>query len=78
MTSPLNIKRYGHGIGVITINGQEILAVIGGSDGSSLFDSVELYNIETKEWEISNIRLNGSGRTNLQILQIKLADILSK
>ena len=76
MASPMNFKRAYHGMGVITINGEDKLVVIGGSGSDG---SVELYNIETKKWEISNIRLNGSGRTTmLSFLQIKLADIISK
>ena len=75
MASPMNFARCHHGMGVITINGQDTLVVIGGSGSDG---SVELYNIETKKWEISNIRLNGGRTTMLQVLQIKLADIMSK
>ena len=75
MASPMNFARCHHGMGVITINGEDKLVVIGGSGSDG---SVEQYNIETKKWEISNIRLNGGRRSFLQMLQIKLADIISK
>ena len=75
MASPMNFGRFNHGMGVITINGEDKLVVIGGSDGSNSFNSVELYNSETNKWEISEIRLNGGGGSDLGILQIKLADI---
>ena len=35
MASPMNSKRGGHGMGVVTINGEERLAVFGGSDGNN-------------------------------------------
>ena len=33
MASPVNSKRAGHGIGVVTMNGKDRLAVFGGSNG---------------------------------------------
>ena len=33
MASPMNSKRDGHGMGVVTINGKDRLAVFGGYDG---------------------------------------------
>ena len=77
MASPMNIKRFGHGIGVITINGEDMLAVIGGFDGIRSLDSVELYNTETTKWEITNIKLNG-GNYNFGFLEVNLSDIITK
>ena len=47
MASPMNSKRLNHGMGVVTINGEERLAVFGGHDGNDELDSVELYNSQT-------------------------------
>ena len=42
--SPMNFKRAIHGIGVVTINGEDRLAVVGGYDGKKRLDSIEIYN----------------------------------
>ena len=44
-------------MGVVTINGEERLAVFGGSDGNNDLDSVELYNTQTEKWETTDIKL---------------------
>ena len=75
--SPMNFERYGHGMGVITINGEDRLAVFGGCNGRQTLDSVELYNTTTKKWETTNIKLNG-GKYDFGFLEVKLADIISK
>ena len=75
--SPMNFERYGHGIGVITIKGEDRLAVFGGSDGKKSLDSVEVFNTVTKKWETTHIKLNG-GYHNFAFLEVKLADIISK
>ena len=46
MASPMNSKRWQHGMGVVTINGKDRLAVFGGFDGKTFIDSVELYNTQ--------------------------------
>merc|ERR1711963_60853 len=51
MASPMNSKRLYHGMGFVTVNGEERLAVFGGYDGRTEFDSVELYNTQTGKWE---------------------------
>ena len=76
MASPMNSKRYGHGMGVITINGNDRLAVFGGFDGRNSLDSVELYNTETEKWEISDLKLS-EARSGFSCLTVKLGDILS-
>ena len=50
LASPLNTKRYGYGMGIITINGEDKLAVVCGIDKYEYddLDSVELYNAEKK------------------------------
>ena len=79
IASPLNSKRSSHGMGVITINGEDKLAVLGGYKGK-IHDSsysVELYNTQKEAWETTGINLN---QTNYRFgfLTIKLSDIISK
>ena len=35
MTSPMNSKRCSHGMGIITVNGEDKVAVFGGHDGEN-------------------------------------------
>ena len=72
MASPMNSKRAGHGIGVVTINGKDRLAVFGGFDGRTTLDSVELYHSETEKWETSDLKLSEAS-----CLTVKFGDILS-
>ena len=76
MASPMNSKRDGHGMGVVTINGENKLAVFGSHDGRTRLDSVELYNSKTEKWETSDFKLN-KARTGFSWLTVKLGDILS-
>ena len=57
--SPMNFKRMHHGMGVVTINGKDRLAVLGGICvlGDTRLDSVELFNTYTEKWETSDIKL---------------------
>ena len=63
MASPLNMKRFHHGIGVITINDEEKLVVVGGEyrlyqdSGMGFHRSVEIYDKETQMWKIANLKL---------------------
>ena len=77
MASPLNSKRVDHGMGVITINGENRLAVFGGSDGRTQLDSVELYNSQTEKWEMADFKLS-KAKSAFSFLTVKLGDILSK
>ena len=75
--SPMNNKRFGHGMGVITINGKERLAVFGGRDKSNKWlDSAELYNTKTGKWEPTDIKLNGP-KGNFGFLTMKLSEAIS-
>ena len=74
--SPMNSKRYGHVMGVVTINGKDMLAVFGGYDGGTTLDSVELYNSETEKWETSDLKLS-EARSGFSCLTVKLGDIIS-
>ena len=54
---PMNLKRGGHAIGLLTIQGEERIAVIGGSDGERL-DSIETFNSKSGKWELSELKLS--------------------
>ena len=60
MASPMNHKRCGHGMGVVNVNGEDRLAVFGGTQGGmNIHDSIELYNTKTQTWELSeDLELN--------------------
>ena len=75
MASPMNSKRVDHGMGVVTINGENKLAVFGGWDGTKL-DTVELYNTQTEKWEMTDFKLS-KARSDFSFLTVKLGDILS-
>ena len=77
MASPMNSKRSGHGMGVVTINGEDRLAVFGGDSGRGRLDTVELYNMQTEKWEMADIKLN-QPKSDFSFLTIKLSDVISK
>ena len=54
MGSPMNSKRSDHGIGLITVNDEDRLAVFGGSYDDTSF---EVYNTQTGTWEKTDIKL---------------------
>ena len=74
MASPMNSKRRNHGMGVITINGEEKLAVFGGIGGISVLDSVEIYNTQTENWETTTIKLK-EPKSHFGFLSVKLGDL---
>ena len=55
----MNCPRKGHGIGVVTINGEDRVAVFGGRNGQGYeLDCGELHNTKTEKWEPTSIKLN--------------------
>ena len=76
MASPMNYRRSFHGMGVLTIKGEDRLTVFGGLDGNKL-DSVETYNSRTGKWETLDIKLN-KPKESFGFLHVKLSDILSE
>ena len=77
-TIPMNCKRFGHGIGIVTINEEDQLAIFGGMhDWLDPYDSVEFYNTEEEKWEKMDIKLN-EPKYYFGFLTIKLSDIISK
>ena len=78
MASPLNSKRSDHGMGVLTIDGEDKLAVFGGeSVGRTILDSVEVYNTKTGKWEVISAKLNKPSYL-FGFLSVKLSDIIFK
>ena len=75
MASPMNFKRYDHGMGVVTINGEDRLAVFGGHGGGKLVESVELYNATTERWETLDIKLKQQ-KFGFGFVTVKLSDII--
>ena len=63
-------------MGVVTINGEERLAVFGGHYGGMILDILELYNTQNNEWEIADIKLN-QGIEDFGVLTVKLSDVIS-
>ena len=77
MASPMNFKRDGHGIGIVTIGNEDKLAVVGGKDGDiithSEYHRAEFFNTQSKEWEITNAL--PVVHKDFGFLSVKLADI---
>ena len=76
MASPMNSRRSGHGMGVVTINGKDRLAVFGGSDGRNQLNRVEIYNTQTEKWETTEFKLR-KAKCDFSSFTIKLGDIIS-
>ena len=64
-------------MGVVTINGENKLAVFGGYDGRTQLDSVEVYKTKTEKWEMTDLELS-EAKHGFGFLTIKLGDILSQ
>ena len=83
IASPMNTKRSFHGMGIISFNDEERLAVFGGTSFTigkdtnlKYLDCVEVYNDQTGLWDTTDIKLN---KPNMEFscLNIKLKDIIS-
>ena len=75
LASPMNSRRSDPGIGVITINGEDKLAVFGGGCDRIWLDSVKLYNNKAEKWETKAIKLK-EVKVNFSFLTVKLRDII--
>ena len=69
----MNINRGNHGSGIISVDGEDRLAVFGGI-GSSYFDSIELFNPQTNSWQMMSETLTES-KYRFGYLTIKEGDI---
>ena len=78
LASFVNSKRYDNGMGVLTIKGEDRLAVFGGQNARNEYlDCAEIYNSRTKKWETTDIKLN-ERKSFFSCLTVKLSDIISK
>jgi len=80
MASPMNSERAWHGTGIITVNGEDRVAVFGGRQSlerGDKLDSVELYNTKTEKWEMADFKLS-EVKSAFGFLTVKVGDILSK
>ena len=69
----MNLKRGYHGSGIITVDGEDRLAVFGGA-GSSRRDSIELFNPQTNSWQMMSETLT-EPKHAFGFLTIKEGDI---
>ena len=76
MASPMNSKRFAHGLGVITIDGEVRLAAFGGSEGHGEIDSIEVYFPKTERWSITNIKMKDT-KSSFGFLSLKLSNVIS-
>ena len=68
MASPMNSERSEHGIGILTIDDENVVAVFGGYDGDYSLRSVELYN---GYWETTKMKLS-EGKRGFGFLSVRL------
>ena len=76
--SPMNTKRHAHGMDIVSINGEDRLAVYGGNRSwHTSLDCVEVYNTTTGKWEYTDIKLKITNAF-FGYLNVKLENIISK
>ena len=54
----MNSKRTRHGIGIMTIEGEEKVTVFGGHGIYEKLDSMEVYHHDTQSWEMLDSKLS--------------------
>ena len=54
VSNPMNVARYSHGIGVVTIDDEDRLAVFGGWGDRGIAEDLEVFNFQTQTWEVSD------------------------
>ena len=68
-------KRYEHGMGIMTIDGEEKVVAFGVEFGNGVFvDLFEVYHANTNSWELLNINLS-EGKNHFGYVTIKEGDI---
>ena len=72
--SPLNAKRYLHGIGVMTVSKEEKIVVLGGNDGFNWLDDIEVYQDDTQTWTLKDIKLS-EAKFSMGVLTVKKGDL---
>ena len=76
IANPMNCKRCSHGIGIVTIKGENKLVVFGGygKERTSL-NGGELYNTQTEKWETVDIKMR-EAKYSFGFLSFKLGDVI--
>ena len=76
MANAMATKRCGHGIGDVTINGEDRLVIFGGLSASvgRFLNNVEVYNAQFKRFKITKARLKEE-RGDFGFLSVKLGDV---
>ena len=67
----MNFERFHHGIGILTIDDEDRVAVFGGYDGTDVINCVEIFNQEKQQWEIPNFKLM-KPRSQFGFITVKL------
>ena len=75
MSNPLNFARFGHGIGVITIDDEDKLVVFGGVGIPNVLE-MEVFDTQTKMWEVPDKQ--DWRRSGFGYLSVKNETIMSK
>ena len=71
----MNMKRSGHGIGIVKVSNEDKLAVFGGlSRRGEVLKSVEVYDSKTKKWKRTKMELKEE-RAHFGFLSVKLGDV---
>ena len=71
VSNPMKVRRADHGIGILTVNDEDRVAVFGGRNfQNASLDSVETFNTKTQKWEMSDIKLD-QGRYGFGFLSVK-------
>ena len=73
-SNPLNSKRCNHGMGILTVDGEDKLVTYGG-ENNGYINTVEIYNTQTEEWETTDIKLKVP-RAVFGFLTVKLDTII--
>ena len=72
----LNIARGNHGIGIVTIKGENKLVVFGGyGKERTNLNGGELYNTQIGKWETVDIKMR-EGKYNFGFISFKLGDVI--
>ena len=56
----LNVQRWGHGMGLVEINGKSKLIVFGGGYNGSIIDSIEEWDEDSETWKMSTMKMSSA------------------
>jgi len=74
-TEKLNFERYFHGIGILTLDGEDQVAIFGGiKRNDDALDNFEVYDQETQKWKMTDMKLT-QAKDSFGFLTVKKDDI---